>query len=262
MAEVKLDMTEYMAMKDLETQLKAALEREKSWTAKIEEFNNEKIKILEDSKMKVLNITRTESTETVLKMRKDAITMFNGFDRDELLRQRNIGNNPANLIADRLFEKVTIHTIPIEKTTFIGLDEVEERIRIKAEAQVKDRLDRNRDRLVDKDKKIGALYENIEELKQDLEIANIKVNTLAEKEQTIKRLSKRVIALEFATKDYDRLKILVKSIQSIAVTSGIFKIFPAMNIIQNKISDYYKLQEEEAKEEADKILNIKSDKDV
>jgi len=210
MAEVKLDMTEYMAMKEIEAQLKASLEREKEWASKMEEMQKEKIKILEESKMKILNVTKTEHREIILGIRLDAARYLAHKYRNGSMFHELPVLEPS--VVENLFEKTTMDTIPVEYTTFIGLDEAEKKIRKKVEIELKQKLDTHDSIVREKDKTIKGLTDKVSKLVAELQQAEMRIPMLDEKDKAIKRLSERNIRLEFATKDYDRLKVLVKSI--------------------------------------------------
>ena len=69
MATITMDTSEYEVLMDKMNLLEKSLEREKELQDKISELKDENIKALENSKMKVVKITKTERFEHLLRIR-------------------------------------------------------------------------------------------------------------------------------------------------------------------------------------------------
>ncbi len=71
MAEIKMDISEYEIMKENKKLLENSLEKERELQEQIKKLNDEKTKVLENAKMKVVKISRTEITEHLMRKRGD-----------------------------------------------------------------------------------------------------------------------------------------------------------------------------------------------
>jgi hypothetical protein len=110
MAKIEMDISEYEIIMENKKLLEESIQRERSLNDKIEELNKEKIKALEDAKMKVIKIEKTEMTEWTLNL-KDDLSIWR-----ELWRFATNGNQIPNMpdyirfgrISDMFFEKYSI----------------------------------------------------------------------------------------------------------------------------------------------------------
>lgn len=136
MAKIEMDISEYEALKENKRLLEQSLEREKEHQTRINQLLEEKNKVLEESKMKVVKITRVERTEHALRK------VSNHGDPHYTLRQvcyllgvptSSIRYPVDTISTDKLmeafFSKATSETIPQETITLHGLDEIQAEIR-------------------------------------------------------------------------------------------------------------------------------------
>ena len=125
-----MDISEYEIIMENKKLLEESIQRERSLNDKIEELNKEKIKALEDAKMKVIKIEKTEMTEWTLNL-KDDLSIWR-----ELWRFATNGNQIPNMpdyirfgrISDMFFEKTKSISFPKEEITTVGLDEIKKEI--------------------------------------------------------------------------------------------------------------------------------------
>jgi len=139
MAKIEMDISEYEAMKENKTLLEKSLIHERSLQEQIKKLTDEKTKALEDAKMKVVKITKTEITEHIVRKRDD------NFIWRELwhmlgLEQRSIPTMPNFIRTDYLinafFEKIKSYSMPVEEITMHGLDEIKTEIRNDLHAKI------------------------------------------------------------------------------------------------------------------------------
>jgi len=135
MAQIKMDISEYEAMKETKRLLEASLKRERQQQDRIDELHKEKIKAYEDAKMKVIHTVKTSVTEHLLVKRSPKEI----FARLRAYFYSSEGEPYAlNQLQDIFFDKTTSYGSSIEPTiTTKGLDEVKEELREVIEKDVK-----------------------------------------------------------------------------------------------------------------------------
>jgi DNA repair exonuclease SbcCD ATPase subunit len=138
MAEIKMDVSEYEIMKDNKRLLEKALEREQQLSAEIERLNKEKIEALENAKMKVIKISRSERTDYMY------MTHYSEDALKELyitLRHSNYSSYPefilrAPSLLNTIFKKETTTHVLNNEITYHGLDDVRAEIRNDIQSQI------------------------------------------------------------------------------------------------------------------------------
>jgi predicted nuclease with TOPRIM domain len=148
MAKIEMDISEFKAMEENKKLLENALEREKKLNEQIDVLNKEKIKALEDAKMKVIKVTKEERAEHIL-TRKSPEEIY------RLLQRININSTPNHRAhsmpitgylhhidyrMDTCFEKTTSYVTPFEEYTTEGLDEVKAELRVDIEKNIDDKI--------------------------------------------------------------------------------------------------------------------------
>jgi len=165
MAKIEMDVSEYDALRENEKLLETSLERERAMQNTIAELNKEKIKLLEDAKMKVVKVTKSEVAEYALIAQPIEhikhwlhVTLCgnlieSSFYRDNRgpYQDRNdnrnsivehissaIGVLDVNRLMDVCFTKTAAHSFPVrnEEYTTVGLDEVKAELRNSIEAEI------------------------------------------------------------------------------------------------------------------------------
>ena len=135
MAEIKMDVTEYELMKEKAKLLEESLENERKLKDDIDKLKEEKIKALEDAKMKVVKVEKTEVTEHLLYK-----GSYEGDLQVKVMVLKALGlpgdkntidyiNIDYGMLINSLFTKTTSHSVPRIETTTHGLDEIKSEIR-------------------------------------------------------------------------------------------------------------------------------------
>lgn len=144
MATITMDTSEYEVLMDKMNLLEKSLEREKELQDKISELKDENIKALENSKMKVVKITKTEHTEHLLQIRPDQYTYSKiralfGFTGTESVCPAHMFDFYA--LEKLLFSRCKSVSYPLETITTHGLDEVKEELRKELDDEIKQKLE-------------------------------------------------------------------------------------------------------------------------
>jgi hypothetical protein len=150
MAKIEMDISEYDIMRENKTLLEKSLENERLLQKDIEKLQEEKIKALEDAKMKVVKITKTEKRE-VLYNHCDEYSAYqklctflglNVKDNTHFLRSRV---HYQDLI-ETFFVKNEYFTPTTEEITLHGLDEIKveirENLRKELNKEIQNKLDK------------------------------------------------------------------------------------------------------------------------
>jgi len=145
MAQIKMDISEYESMKDNKKLLENSLEKERYLQEQIKKLTDEKTKTLEDAKMKVVKISRTEITEYLMRKRPDSY-VWNELWRFLGLDYRRLPEIPDYINTDNLinvfFEKVKSSSTPNEEITTHGLDDIKVEIRNDLKKKMDDETNR------------------------------------------------------------------------------------------------------------------------
>lgn len=144
MATITMDTSEYEVLMDKMNLLEKSLEREKELQDKISELKDENIKALENSKMKVVKITKTERTEYLLRRRADSYTYSKirdifGFTGTGYVCPAEMFD--FETLEKLLFSRCESVSFPLETITTHGLDEVKEELRKELDDEIKQKLE-------------------------------------------------------------------------------------------------------------------------
>lgn len=200
MATITMDTSEYEVLMSKINLLEKSLEREKELQDKISELKDENIKALENSKMKVVKITKTERTEHLLRRRTDSYTYS---------RIRNLfgftGTGyecPAEMFDFETLEKLLFSrcesvSFPLETITTHGLDGVKEELRKELDDEIKQKLEiaeQNIQELSKINKELSEtkmkLSKTKEELDNEIKYNKKAADTITEQSKTTERLVK------------------------------------------------------------------------
>lgn len=143
MAKIEMDLSEYESMKKVEKLLEESLENERTLRKEVERLNGEKLKALEDAKMKIVKVSRIETCEFLIHKKSNAGFLnelgISRFDSPEAIEKKIYGLSPYTII-DSCFDKVK-NSLPtqVEITTH-GLEEIRGEIRQELESEIKQKL--------------------------------------------------------------------------------------------------------------------------
>lgn len=207
MAQIKMDISEYEAMKENKKLLEASLENERKLQDEVKKLSEEKIKALEEAKMKVVKITKISKHEHVLVKRPDNNYIFHKFMN---LLGINIpphaifpSNFNINELIDSFFEKQQSISQPCEEITTHGLDEIKSEIREDLKAQlnddIKSKIERA-DKALTLNNELLTKIENIESENYNLKLDNtnlmLEIRELKEKIKTFDKLKNYITELQ------------------------------------------------------------------
>ena len=212
MAKVEMDISEYEAMKENKKLLENSLEKERGLQEQIKKLTDEKTKALEDAKMRVVKISKSEVTEHLLRKRVDETCVFRELLHVLGIDYRHIPHKPDYIHISHLqnvfFEKVTSYSIPIEETTTHGLDEIKVEIR----NDLKEKMDEEIKRKIENAEK--ALSKNNELLAYNKALTT-ENNSLTEKNKKLTEqcdeLTKKLTGAEDANDTLNKVRELLKN---------------------------------------------------
>lgn len=229
MAKIKMDISEYENMKENKKLLENSLEKERELQDQIKKLTDEKTKALEDAKMKVVKISKTEVTEHLLRKREDTyiwreLWHLMGID------YRQLPKIPEYIHTDHLikvfFEKITSYSIPNETTTTHGLDEIKNELRTEInnsiDADLKRKLENADKALVKNDELIkenkNLTEENlslVEKNKKLIEVSDSTNEKIKASESEVEKLSKVKDVLKNGYSTWNKSELLNKVISLI-----------------------------------------------
>ena len=194
MAEIKMDISEYELLKENKKLLEESLKKERELQATIDKLSKEKIKALEDAKMKVIKIVRNESTEYLMQKRDNYHVVHQlrmMLSRPDSSGYRTIDSMNFQDFGDMLFEKVKSYSIePKEEITTCGLDEVKAEIRKDLESKIDSNTKKKLD---DADVALTKLSELLKENDESLKLIktlNYTINELTKvNENAVKEIN-------------------------------------------------------------------------
>ena len=200
MATITMDTSEYEVLMDKINLLEKSLEREKELQDKISELKDENIKALENSKMKVVKITKTDHSEHLLRRRIDSYTysrirsLFCNFQPEY---PNSTEMFDYDKLEDLLFTRTHTHSFPQETITTHGLDEVKEELRKELDDEIKQKLEIADQKIKESYKINNELSETKMELSKtkkqldnEIEYNKKAADTITEQSKTTERLVK------------------------------------------------------------------------
>lgn len=205
MAKITMDVSEYETIMETKRLLEDSLKKERELESTIKKLTQEKLKALEDAKMKVVKITKSEVNECLL-TRKPVMEILGS-----LLALSKRGPDLHYLeyriddIERMFFVKSKLTQFPTETTTLHGLDEVKEEIKRDIEKEYKSRIEdaeklqddtynlkREKERLLVELEHVNVIKEKLESsydsmIKEKDELVD---RTVKEKDDLVSRLTK------------------------------------------------------------------------
>lgn len=173
MAKIEMDISEYDEMRENKRLLEASLANERKLHEQIDTLLKEKNQALEEAKMKVTKITKSEVTE-YLYLKKDIHEFLPnlGFLLSipyHLLSEKVNVNNLDKFI-DIFFDKTKSYSCPTEEITTHGLDEIKKEIREDIESKIDKDIVEKLNYLEKLSEKNKLLVNDNDDLKVELDI--------------------------------------------------------------------------------------------
>lgn len=208
-----MDISEYEIMKENKKLLENSLNKERELSLEITKLKEEKIKVLEDAKMKVVKVNKTIIVEHALRKNGNSINtlidiMIKGPIRGDYSRDfYNFGDR--DMIFDRCFELVKTEQTPFEEITTHGLDEVKAELK----EEIKKNLDKDIIEKISRAEEIfkegNKIFDRNKLLEQDNKLL-VKAN---------EGLIKEMEAIKVESEDYKFINNKLESIR-IALSNG------------------------------------------
>ena len=178
MAKIEMDISEYESMKEYKKLLEDSLKNEKELSSKIILLEKEKNKALEDSKMKVIKISKSESTQHLL-YRKDIKEIIPIIFRSlnlptdtQFIRERigiDINSGYIDSLFEMCFSKITSHSVPVaDSYETVGLDEIKNELKTILKAELDEEVASKLGFFDSLQKTNNELYSKIDELKREV----------------------------------------------------------------------------------------------
>lgn len=208
MAEIKMDVSEYEAMKENKALLEKALKEKDDLYAEIKKLNQEKIDALLEAKMKVVRVVRNEFAEhkLVIKSPEEIMVDLNRMFRGEFGDYHNAVRYLSDIFFDR---KPATSKSSTEEVTTQGLDDIKAELRKEIEADISEDV---RDKLKDyatQGRAILQLQEDNRSLKEDKKTIDSIIYDLNQKLKTATDVSEvRSEALKVTNKIIDDIETL------------------------------------------------------
>ncbi len=178
MAQIKMDVSEYEALKENKRLLENSLQKERELTKQIEILSSEKLRAYEEAKMKVVITKRTEHTEHILR----PYNILESNDLPYFLSSYGLMVSHAEAIefitkvAQKMLKKETVQSPAKVETTLHGLDEVTAMLKKDIEAEISEETQAKLERLNTMDKKFHELmvsYNDLDDTNKLLRNSNI-----------------------------------------------------------------------------------------
>lgn len=201
-----MDISEYDIMRENKTLLEKSLENERLLQKDIEKLQKEKIKALEDAKMKVVKITKSEKTEYVY-LTNDPyesyrnLTRFLGLNPNE--HSQFVKNNLSyEILIDSFFKRTTNYSPTTEEITLHGLDE----IKVELRENIKKELNREIQNKLEEAEEMFSEHSKLLESNQKLisnndDLSKYNKNLLEEKEKLESQLKTQKETIEKELRD-------------------------------------------------------------
>ena len=187
-----MDISEYEAMKENKALLEKSLETERGLKDEIVKLKDEKLKALEDAKMKVVKQTNTTIHEYVYVTKptadicRDFLSIM-GFDyrtimsiSDDKYKEMHVSH-----FIDATFNKTQSISHPTKETIVVGLDEVKREIKEDLEKSMNETTANKIKKADEVISKNESLIKTNSDLKDDNASLNTKVNKLTGEIETI-----------------------------------------------------------------------------
>lgn len=194
MATIKMDVSEYEALKETQELLKESLKKEEALKEEIQRVRDEKIEALEAAQKKVIKTIRVIRQENIT-VRKPAYEITEAFKR--LIKQTDgfVGSYDVGTLINACFKTTIVETDPVqEDTSYQGFTETKielrNQIRDEIEDEVKEKIEKFDDFSIENynlknnvdtlQHRINALEGQKQELENSLELAHRKFKKIEE----------------------------------------------------------------------------------
>ena len=146
MAEVKMELSEYKRLEKVEEDLRESLKTQKEYAEQIDQLRKEKIEALEDAKMKVVYVHKTEKREFVVTKQDPYHVMDVLYNLIHMMKERGGPNSlvqrELRYFMDKAFETREVTSMDIKPTvTTKGLDEVKVELKEKITKELKGKVE-------------------------------------------------------------------------------------------------------------------------
>ena len=230
MAQIKMDVSEYEALKENKRLLEESLENERELRQENKKLQQEKIEALQEAKKKVVKTTMAHKSETIYAKRPipEIVRNINFFAETGRFKEdyRTGGRflNPEDFF-ELMFERKSIETEPIvSSVTTHGLDEIKEEIReqikkdIDAETKEKiERYDEKVNKIIELQKKCDEL---INQFNTETRLCNEYQKTNEELQDEVKELMEM----------QDRLTKVKEELKDVSFWNANFKFLKIKNL--------------------------------
>jgi cell shape-determining protein MreC len=212
MAEIKMDVSEYEALKENKRLLEDSLKKERELHEQIKVLSDEKTKALEDAKMKVVKISRVENTEFLYTRaydwREKIISFLHSINLDYRSMMGVSFDNIDFQSLSLMFERTKSTFTSPDIITTHGLDEIKEEIREdlkkKMDGDIKNKLERAEEALL----RDRELLEENEKLKHENNgLHKMNKELMKHNEEVLSELS----LIKDCTKVIEELKVLLSN---------------------------------------------------
>jgi hypothetical protein len=235
MAKIEMDISEYEVMRENKKLLEQSLEKERSLQEEVKKLNAEKIKALEDAKMKVVKVKRTEVVEYALRKthNNNHDFLFRLCSALKTSPQTPIGLINTNYIdydsfEKLFFEKTRCTSLPIEEVTTCGLDDIKSEIR----ADLKSEMDEQTKYKLERAEEVLTKMNDL--VKENKKLVNVNDSLSKTNENLFEQsteLTKKLNDLENIEKKYNQiLEILEKD-------NSFFKKYKVLSNIKTILKD-------------------------
>lgn len=185
MAKIEMDISEYDIMRENKRLLEDSILKQKELQSQIDLLTKEKIKALEDAKMKVIKISKSEVTEHLFRKRPDVEILQRLFHKLGVHISRYTDVEAYMIHADLssvFYEKTKIISSPIEETTIHGLDEIKVEIREDLKKQIDSGISQKLEEAEKLSIKMKEVLESNKKLNTNNDILEEQIKKLLEKE--------------------------------------------------------------------------------
>lgn len=200
MAKITMDVSEYETIMETKRLLEDSLKKERELEGTIKKLTTEKLKALEDAKMKVVKITKSQVDECILTNKPPTEIIDSIFNLLKQTPNPHYFKYHVEDIERAFFTKTKLTSFPTVTTTLHGLDEIKEEMKVDIKNEFKTEIEEAR--------QLQNTTYKLKKEKENLVAELVHTNTAKEKlessyERLIKErddLVKRLTEIEETTK--------------------------------------------------------------
>lgn len=198
MAEIKMDISEYEALKENKRLLEGSLEKERDLRRQIDVLAQEKLDALKKSTKSVTKIIRHEKREFLFKKNKNnyqiIFSLLNRLCSESLLElnidlEVLIKKIPEGYIQNLLYFKEEVFHTPKEEVTTCGLDEITQEIRKDIQKNIEEDIKKKLSDLDVLNEKYSVVMEKIEHLQKENDFLTDTNNTFIKEKNKLKKIA-------------------------------------------------------------------------